>query len=289
MNFEIVHTTEYQYEDSISLCHNTARLSPRARTGQSCKRTTMRILPQPDAMGEYMDYFGNKVVYFAIQQEHKKLVVTATSLVALDPSAFLLDHSQMSWEEAKRLMNEITPEFLDARAFMLETAMTSITPDIFAYARRSFSPGRSLYEAVLELMNRIHLDFEFMPGLTTIATPLDHVMDQHKGVCQDFAHLAIACIRSQGLSARYVSGYVETIPPPGKEKLSGVDASHAWFSVFVPQTGWIDFDPTNNMVPSDQHITIGWGRDYSDITPLKGVVFSSGQHALTVSVNVKRC
>jgi transglutaminase-like putative cysteine protease len=166
--------------------------------------------------------------------------------------------------------------------------MTALSPAIPAYALESFLPGRSLFEAVHDLMNRIHRDFEFKPGLTTIATPLANVMEQHKGVCQDFAHLAIACLRSMGLPARYVSGYVETIPPPGKEKLSGVDASHAWFSVFIPQTGWIDFDPTNNMIPTDQHISIGWGRDYSDITPLKGVVFSSGQHALHVSVNVKR-
>jgi transglutaminase-like putative cysteine protease len=290
MNYEIVHTTEYHYEDSISLCHNSARLIPRATANQVCKKTNMRILPQPDAINEYIDFFGNKVVYFAIQQEHKQLVVTVTSTVSIDPAGQKNgSENKVGWEEAKKLLNEIKPEFLEAKAFVLETAMTTLSPGILEYAKASFAPARPLFEAALDLMHRIHKDFEFKPGMTTIATPLASVLEQHKGVCQDFAHLAIACLRSQGLPARYVSGYVETIPPPGKEKLSGVDASHAWFSVFIPNTGWIDFDPTNNMIPSDQHITIGWGRDYSDVTPLKGVVFSSGKHELNVSVNVRRC
>jgi transglutaminase-like putative cysteine protease len=289
MNYEIVHTTEYLYEDSISLCHNTARLSPRSTDRQLCKKTNMRILPQPDVIHEYIDFFGNKVVYFAIQQEHKKLTVTVTSLVVIDHSRQTGGSEDlMSWEEAREVIHEIKPDYLDAKAFLLETPMTALSPAIAAYAKQSFTPGRPLFEASKDLMYRIHKDFEFKPGLTTISTPLASVMEQHKGVCQDFAHLAIACLRSLGLAARYVSGYVETIPPPGKEKLSGIDASHAWFSVFIPKSGWMDFDPTNNMIPTDQHITIGWGRDYSDITPLKGIVFSSGHHALNVSVNVKR-
>jgi len=145
-----------------------------------------------------------------------------------------------------------------------------------------------VFEALSDLVKRIYTEFEFKPGFTTLATPLSEVMGQRKGVCQDFAHLAIACVRSIGLPARYVSGYIETIAPEGKEKLQGVDASHAWFSVYVPQSGWLDFDPTNNLIPSDQHITIGWGRDYTDIPPLKGVILSIGRHQLNVTVDVKR-
>ena len=139
----------------------------------------------------------------------------------------------------------------------------------------------------MRLMRRIYHDFTYDPEFTTIATPLSEVLEHKRGVCQDFAHLAIACIRSMGLAARYVSGYIETLPPPGKEKLVGTDASHAWFSVFFPETGWLDFDPTNNQMPMDKHITVAWGRDFDDVTPLKGIAFGGGQHRLSVSVDVR--
>jgi transglutaminase-like putative cysteine protease len=290
MKYEVVHTTEYHYEGLISLCHNIAWLLPRSTTGQYCKKTNIRISPQPDVLNEYTDFFGNKVVYFAIQQEHRNLSVTVSSFIEkehVDTKAGGVTND-IRWEDAKKRLQENRADHFDARQYRLETSMTTASPDIIAYARQSFTPGRILFEAVSDLMQRIHKDFEFKPGFTTITTPLATVMQQRKGVCQDFAHLAIACVRSAGLAARYVSGYVETLPPPGKEKLTGVDASHAWFSVFIPGTGWVDFDPTNNHIPSDQHITIGWGRDYADVTPLKGVILSSGQHSLRVSVDVKR-
>lgn len=290
MNYEIVHTTEYHYEGAISLCHNIARLIPRSTANQFCKKTNVRITPQPDVMNEYTDFFGNKVLYFAIQQEHQKLSVTVSSTIVKDTTRERYTHpaNDMGWEEAKKLLHEHRSEYLDARQYLLETAMTASTKEIFEYASKSFVAGRSLFDACMDLTKRIYSDFEFKPGFTTIATPLATVMQQRKGVCQDFAHLAIACMHSMGLSARYVSGYIETLPPPGKEKLAGVDASHAWFAVFIPQSGWIDFDPTNNVIPGDQHITIGWGRDYTDISPLKGVILSSGRHSLSVSVDVRR-
>jgi len=289
MNYEVVHTTEYLYEGTISLCHNIARLMPRSTGTQFCKKTSVHISPQPDAVNEYTDFFGNKVLYFAIQQEHKKLIVTVSSQITKDNALPKNNYyNTMAWEEARKLFSDQRPEYFDARQYIPETPMTEISPEITEYAFASFVPGRPLFDAASDLMNRIHKDFEFKPGFTTIATPLITVMKLRKGVCQDFAHLAIACMRSMGLASRYVSGYIETLPPPGKEKLVGVDASHAWFAVFIPQTGWVDFDPTNNQVPSDQHITIGWGRDYADITPLKGVILSSGQHKLNVSVDVKR-
>jgi len=289
MNYEVVHTTEYFYEGPISLCHNIARLMPRSTATQFCKKTNVHISPQPDAVKEYTDFFGNKVLYFAIQQEHKKLTVTVSSLISKDNAVVKNSHyNTISWEEARKLFSEQRPEYFDARQYIPETEMTEISSEVREYALSSFSPGKSLFDATYDLMQRIHRDFEFKPGFTTIATPLITVMKLRKGVCQDFAHLAIACLRSMGLASRYVSGYIETLPAPGKEKLVGVDASHAWFAVFIPHTGWVDFDPTNNQVPSDQHITIGWGRDYADITPLKGIILSSGQHKLRVSVDVKR-
>jgi transglutaminase-like putative cysteine protease len=289
MFFEIVHTTEYHYEDSISLCHNTARLSPRSTRNQVCKKTNFRISPHPDVMSEYTDFFGNKVLYFAIQQEHRNLTVTVSSLVSCDESGSAAERpGREGWEEVRDKLKASVPEFLDAKQFVLETPMTIASREIVEYGAQSFEPGRPYFESVCDLIERIHQDFEFKTGFTTIATPLGTVMEQRKGVCQDFAHLSIACLRALGLPARYVSGYIETIPPPGREKLMGIDASHAWFSAYFPGSGWIDFDPTNHMIPSDQHITIGWGRDYADVTPLKGIVLSSGNHALTVSVNVRR-
>ena len=177
---------------------------------------------------------------------------------------------------------------MNIRQYVFETPMTAWNDEIVKYALQSFTSGRPVFEATEELTRRIYKDFEYKPGHTTIATPLSVVMQERKGVCQDFAHLAIACLRAIGLPARYVSGYLETVSPEGTEKLIGVDASHAWFSVYIPGWGWMDFDPTNNCLVSDQHITIGWGRDYADIAPLEGIILSSGSHELTVSVDVKR-
>ncbi len=289
MDYEVIHTTEYLYEDSTSLCHNIARLMPRSTSTQFCKKTNVRISPHPDVVNEYLDFFGNKTLYFAIQQEHRKLTVTVQSVIVKDNAAPKIDFNrEITWEEASALLHEQRPEYLDARQYVPETPMTAITGPIRDYAIPSFTPGRSLFDAVNDLMQRIFVEFEFKAGFTAIATPLEAVMQLRKGVCQDFAHLAIACIRSMGLAARYVSGYIETLAPPGKEKLAGVDASHAWFSVFIPGSGWADFDPTNNQRPAERHLTIGWGRDYADISPLKGVIMSSGRHKLAVSVDVRR-
>ena len=290
MQFKITHTTEYNYHEPVSLCHNIARLIPRNTNKQQCTGVEIIIRPQPDVWNEYEDFFGNKVVYFAIEQEHKKLTVTVTSNIEKpenDREAWA-EKDSMPWEEIRKLLQEPNGEYLDIRQYIPETTMTAISDELAQYALQSFTPGRSLADATQHLNTRIYRDFEFKPGFTTIATPLLTVMKQRKGVCQDFAHLAIACVRSVGLAARYVSGYIETLPPPGKEKLAGVDASHAWFSVFDPAAGWIDLDPTNNQFTSHQHIIVGWGRDYADITPLKGIISGSGPHVLTVAVDVKR-
>jgi transglutaminase-like putative cysteine protease len=288
-HYSIVHTTEYKYSGSISLCHNIARLLPRNTETQVCKNAEISIVPRPDVLEEYEDFFGNKAIYFAIQQEHKRLHVTVRSEV-IKQAAVTTEfnwYSSTTWEEIKEILRTGN-EYLDEQQYITATPMTAFTDEIKAYTLESFLPGKTLYDAAFDLTRRIFKDFTFKHGFTTVTTPVDEVFKERKGVCQDFAHLAIACLRSLGLPARYVSGYVETVPPVGMDKLVGADASHAWFSVFIPGMGWIDFDPTNNTIPAGQHITIGWGRDYADICPLKGVILSSGPHKLHVSVDVRR-
>jgi transglutaminase-like putative cysteine protease len=289
MDYQVTHSTSYTYSEPVSLCHNIARLMPRNTNGQTCKNTSVIISPSPDVINEYEDFFGNKVVYFAIQEEHEKLTVTVSSEITRFEANPLHDsNTDIPWEEVKKIICVPTTENFDARQYIASTVMTEWNNEVENFARESFTAERPLYEATLDLTRRIYKSFEYKPGFTTIATPVGEVMTERKGVCQDFAHLAIACLRSVGLAARYVSGYIETAPPAGREKLVGTDASHAWFALYVPNVGWLDFDPTNNQVPGMQHITIGWGRDYADITPLKGVILSSGAHKLDVSVDVKR-
>ena len=290
MQYRVTHTTKYIYHQPVSLCHNIVKLLLRNIDGQFCKQASINIKPEPDVLNEYDDYFGNKVIYFAIQKEHNELSVTISSKVekSIPYIPSLNFYKDVAWENVPLLLLEPGDENFAARQYVYETSYTRISNDILQYALQSFTPKRSVFDASKEIMQRIYNDFEFDPGFTTVATPLSKVMATRKGVCQDFAHLAIACLRSVGLPARYVSGYIETLPPEGKEKLVGVDASHAWYSVFIPNTGWVDFDPTNNMMPALQHIIIGWGRDYGDISPLKGVIQSSGNHELKVAVDVRR-
>ncbi|MEP7258780.1 MAG: transglutaminase family protein [Flavitalea sp.] len=294
MNYTITHKTAYTYFEPVSLCHNIVKLIPRTTDLQVCKASRVKIYPQPDVLNEYIDFFGNKVIYFSIEKEHKQLTVNVTSEIerALASQAEALAKSgirnNITIEAVKLSLLDLNLESAEISQYIFETPMTAWNEEIKAYALQSFSPGRSFFDAARELMHRIYTDFEFKSGFTTIATPLSTVMQQRKGVCQDFAHLAIACIRSAGLPARYVSGYIETISPAGLPRLTGVDASHAWFSVYIPGMGWTDFDPTNNKMPAEQHITIGWGRDYMDIAPLTGIILSSGRHKLTVSVDVRR-
>ena len=309
MKYRITHTTFYHYSQSVGLCQNEARLQPRNFWRQHCDNSRFDIKPTPMDFHERIDCFGNRVTYFAIQQPHTSLIVSAISDVTIFPRQNNLDlFNQMTWEQGRSLLQEApmqgqaqsqqgqiqqqyqdqSPEILDARQYVLDSPMVTITPELADYALSSFLPNRALVDVVHDLMQRIYKDFTYDPTFTTIATPLSEVLSFRRGVCQDFAHLAIACLRAYGIAARYISGYVETLPEPGKQRLVGTDASHAWFSVYIPDTGWLDFDPTNNTVPLDQHITLAWGRDYSDVTPLKGIAFGGGQHTLSVSVDVLR-
>ncbi|MFP4348014.1 MAG: transglutaminase family protein [Thermodesulfobacteriota bacterium] len=290
MNFRVIHQTRYLYSEPVSLCQNEVKLLPRDLDHQQCAGSRVVVDPSPAAFRERTDFFGNRVCYFSIQQPHRQLTVTVSSHVRITPpEAEPLPGAGQPWEKARdALRTPSTPDIIEAGQFTLDSPLIIVTHDLRDYAEASFFPGRPLPEAVNDLMVRIHKDFEFVPGFTTVATPLSHVLEHKRGVCQDFAQVAIGCLRSLGLAARYVSGYIETLPPPGKERLKGADVSHAWFSAFIPEVGWVDFDPTNNIIPRDQHITTAWGRDYADVSPLKGIIFSGGTHQLTVSVDVER-
>jgi transglutaminase-like putative cysteine protease len=235
----------------------------------------------PAVMQEQTDFLGNRMHYFSIQTPHQQLIVTAVSDVEVKPQ----DNTSLQsppWESIRDNMDT------EARDFVLDSPFIAKDSAIAEYAEQSFTADRPLLEAAQDLTTRIFTEFTYDPHFTTIATPLSEVLEHRRGVCQDFAHLGIACVRAMGLPARYVSGYLETLPPPGQPKLQGVDASHAWLSVYVPQQGWIDFDPTNNQMTTEQYITTAWGRDYEDVTPLKGIVFGGGEHQLDVSVDVER-
>ncbi|MDR9468344.1 transglutaminase family protein [Marinospirillum sp.] len=293
MKYLLRHTTRYDYETSVTLSHNEARLLPRNLPWQNCENTQLSITPEPLRQQERRDFFGNQVVYFTLQAIHTCLEVTVTSQVTTQPRA-LPDIQTPAWESAAQLLAPGSHRHhpvkaaacLEARLFTLDSPFAQKQAELADFARQSFQPQRPLLPALLDFNRRIFEEFSYDPGFTTLATPVLEVLENRRGVCQDFAHLAIAALRSLGLAARYVSGYLETQPPPGQEKLLGADASHAWVSVFIPDYGWLEIDPTNGSTPNERYITLGWGRDYSDITPLKGVMNGGGRHQLNVAVDV---
>jgi len=293
MLYKIIHSTNYEYDEGVTFCHNIAVLKPKSILGHNLMNYNLTISPTPSDFSERVDFFGNTITRFSIQKYHKNLNVTATSIVDKD---YTKSKNIEDYEAAKKitlletltLLKGTEDEVLDARQYQFESILiNNINQDIVAYAEKSFKPNRSVFEASYELMERIFKDFEFNTTFSNVATPISEVMKAKKGVCQDFAQIAIACLRSVKLPARYISGYIETLPPPGKEKLIGTDASHAWFSVYIPTFGWVDFDPTNNQIPKNQHIIVAWGRDYYDVAPLKGVLYSSGLSKLSVSVDIR--
>lgn len=287
--YRIVHTTRYEYSTAVSLCHNEAHLTPRDLPWQRCIRSDVMIQPRPAVRAERKDFYGNHVIYFAVQEPHEILEVTAASEIELSTIPIPEETDTPPWEEVRqRLLRELSDPLLEARSYVLDSPFVAAHPKLREYAAPSFATGQPILSCVRDLMNRIHRDFTYDPQFTTIATPLREVMEHRRGVCQDFAHLGIGCLRSMGLAARYVSGYLETLPPPGKPRLVGADASHAWIATFLPDHGWIDFDPTNDRLPTNAHFTVAWGRDYGDVTPLKGVILGGGSHTLKVSVDAER-
>lgn len=289
--YRIRHSTHYKYAQRVTHCYNLATLVPRTTDRQHCLSNRISVSPHPAMKRQRTDYFGNQTCHFEIQRTHQELVITSESEVQIkdDDRELNLDLG-VSYEEALDFLRLNTSlETLEAREFLLNSPMIESTDALANYARSSFRKGRSLKSCVSELTNRIFTDFAYDPGFTTIATPLADVLEHKRGVCQDFAHLQVGCLRSMGIPAKYVSGYIETLPAPGEEKLVGTDATHAWIAYFSPGEGWVEFDPTNDTAAGSQHIVTALGRDYYDVTPVKGVIFGGGETPiLSVSVDVAR-
>ncbi|AWB68791.1 transglutaminase [Saccharobesus litoralis] len=290
MIFNVKHVTTYTYSDMVSLCQNQARLTPMTVGHQVCHASEIHVSPAADYKEQFVDYFGNQVTVFDVPTQHNTLQVTAISTVELLPrSQDDLFNFQIPWESVRdSLRRPHNSELLNAAEYVLPSGFVQRSSAMKQFALQSFTANRAIVDACQHLMARIFNEFTFDPSFSTISTPLSEVLEHKKGVCQDFAHFAIACIRSIGLAARYVSGYIETLPPEGQEKLEGADATHAWFAVYIPNFGWLEFDPTNNLIPEKQHITLAVGRDFADVSPLKGVAFGGGEHQLQVAVDMMR-
>jgi transglutaminase-like putative cysteine protease len=293
MIYRILHVTEYEYGDPVSTSHHLVHLAPRACALQICRNDQLTVEPAPATQAERIDYFGNRCTYFELQEPHRRLRVTSRREVELLPGGAGgrpgFDHGRggPSWEAARDAVRHPRgPELLAACEMTFASPYARVPIEAARYAAPSFAPGRPLLEAVTDLTRRIYTDLAYDPEATVVSTPVEEVLRERRGVCQDFAHLEIACLRAMGLAARYVSGYLVTDPPPGQPRLIGADASHAWLAVYCPERGWIPFDPTNNVIPADKHITIAWGRDFGDVTPMRGVLVGGSRHDLKVSVDV---
>jgi transglutaminase-like putative cysteine protease len=308
--YRITHQTHYRYSANVDVANHVACLRPRELPHQHVLEFDLAITPKPAIFIEREDYFGNTHQIFSIQHPHRELLVRSSSLVeVLNTTAANTNADESAtaipWESVRDLMPEDRSSTgLDAYQFTFESPRIPLRPAFADYALESFTPQRPLREALLELTTRIHDDFKFKSASTNVSTTVDEVFLKRVGVCQDFAQMQIACLRSLRLAARYVSGYLRTIPPPGKVRLVGADASHAWLSVYSPGPAsngsgesssrpvspnpvWLDVDPTNDCEPSGDHITLAWGRDYSDVSPLRGLILGGGSHTLKVGVDVE--
>tara|TARA_R110002111_G_scaffold262289_1_gene337852 strand:+ start:147993 stop:148904 length:912 start_codon:yes stop_codon:yes gene_type:complete len=287
MKYKVTHTTKYAYSQAVPVCHNLIHLAPRTLPHQVCHDYKLLVHPEPFSISNRKDYFGNDVSYFSIDQAHLGLAVTATSRVTVSPIPEVSEAETPSWETVvKELANDRSPEGLDADQFVFDSRGVKHFPALVDYAKVSFEKDRPILSAALDLTSRIYKDFKYDPRATTVHTEIHEVFEERHGVCQDFAHFQIGCLRSIGLAARYVSGYLRTEPPPGKPRLVGADASHAWLSVYCGKAGWVDMDPTNNVRASTDHITVAWGRDYYDVCPIQGTIVGGGEHKMSVSVDV---
>jgi transglutaminase-like putative cysteine protease len=285
--YQVRHRTTYDYEDPVSVSHHVLRLTPRNLPRQKCTRSQITIVPAPSSSITHIDYFGNLLTFFTLREPHDRLIVEASSDLEVEPAEAPDLSRSPHWETVPRsLEDETSVEVLDAYQFVFNSQRVGASAELAAYARDSFPSGRPILEAVRDLTRRIHQDFRFDTKATEVTTPVETFFEKRRGVCQDFAHMQIACLRSLGLPGRYVSGYLRTMPSPGRTRLTGADASHAWCSTWCPGVGWVDFDPTNDCLPSDGHVTLAWGRDYSDVSPIHGVLVGGARHTLHVGVDV---
>jgi len=289
--YQIEHFTAYHYSEPVILSHQQLHLTPRPLAHQQVIKHAVAITPTPTLRREFIDPFGNPATEVAVESAHKALHIVAYTTIEL--SAARVDGSSAAtWEDVRdnlayRAAWQPKPAIMDANQFLFESPHIRVKRSLRAYASDCFATGRPILEAATALMAKIHAEFKFDAKATTVTTPVMTFFEHKHGVCQDFTHLMISCLRSTGLAARYVSGYLMTHPAAGKPRRVGADASHAWVSLFVPDLGWVDFDPTNNVMPGLEHITVGWGRDFSDVTPLRGVINGGGEQKLEVKVTVK--
>ena len=283
------HVTTYDYGEAVPLSHHLLHLVPRPHPRQRCRNSSLTVAPAASARADHTDYFGNPVTYVAVQEPHRRLTIAAEHVVeVLAPPPPALDASP-PWEALRGALDRLCgPD--DGAAivqYAFDSTLVRSAPELAAYAAPSFTPGRPVAAAACDLMHRIHAEFAFDATATTVATPLAEAMANRRGVCQDFAHILVGCLRAQRLPARYVSGYLRTLPPPGQPRLVGADASHAWASVWCGGDRWLDLCPTNDRVVDEDFITLAWGRDYDDVSPMRGVLVGGAGHALTVEVDVE--
>jgi len=301
--YRVRHSTLYEYPEAVVSSHDEAHLLPRSLERQRVSEVELRIEPTPDTVTWHRDYFGNEVVFFALQTPHERLEIRTQSRVELRPPPVFDPESTRAWEDVVRIAREDrSEEALEAFEFAFDSPFVKTSAELADFGRRSFPPGRRLGDGLLELCGRVHREFRYDPEATTLDTPVAEVLRKRHGVCQDFAHVAIGALRSLGIPARYVSGYLRTRPqeaPPGSarpapetddpagKELVGSEASHAWLSAWDPDLGWLDIDPTNDLVPGDRHVILAWGRDYDDVSPVKGVTLGGGGHTVEVAVEVR--
>lgn len=288
MNYRITHRTLYEYAAPVTVSQHVTRLEPRPSANQQCEKFTLKIFPEPTLRKTRQDYFGNRLCFFTIQEIHNRLEIITHSHVTVTAGKLPAAETTPPWEQIVNLFRDpVSPEVVEPYQYVFDSPQVRASFELADYALASFAPGTPLLAGAADLTRRIFTDFKFDPKATTVATPLEEVWRHRRGVCQDFAHLGIACLRSLGLAAGYVSGYLRTRPPAGQPRLVGADASHAWFRVFCPGAGWVDFDPTNNVQPGEEHISVAWGRDFDDVSPVAGILTGGGEHNVKVSVDVE--
>jgi transglutaminase-like putative cysteine protease len=285
--YSVSHRSSYAYEEMVDLSYHVLHLTPRALAHQRVVEIKISTTPAAQGFSEDVDYFGNPIGFMSLVAPHDHLVVEMTARVEVTRREPVDPRATAPWETVRDALDRpICAETVAAAEFVGPSPLVPLSEAFVAYAEPSFPPGRPLLDAVLDLTHRIHREFVFDPSATELTTPLTEVLERQRGVCQDFAHAEIAALRSVGLAARYVSGYVRTFGARGGPRLVGADASHAWVSVFCPGIGWVDVDPTNDRIVDDEHIVLAWGRDYGDVSPVRGVILGTGEHSLTVAVDV---
>lgn len=289
-HYQILHDTCYHYDSPVSLAQQLAHLWPRDCAWQRCTERQLLISPEPTTRRDEQDVFGNPLTRLAFERPHDELQVNARLTVEVLARPALDFNLSPAWELTRNALTyssqPLSAELLEACRYRFQSPYVHLKRSFVEFSESCFPPGRPLLLGVQALMEKIFDEFTFDAEATQVATPLVEVLERRRGVCQDFAHLMLACVRSRGLAARYISGYLLTRPPPGQPRLIGADASHAWVSVFCPVLGWVDFDPTNNVQPALEHITLAWGRDFSDVSPLRGVILGGGNHDPEVRVTV---